>query len=181
MTDQLGPDFDERLQAELERFRPPTPLPQSARFSQPPLRYRRLGGLKVALAMVGALAVLTVVAASAASGTDPSTWPQRAVTTVESVTHVGESSPAPAPEKLPQTQAKPPVKTEPSKTAEPEAEPLEPSRGGSPGQRESHEAPSKQSHGHESSPSPNSDGDHSGTTQTQNGANHDAGESKGDD
>lgn len=118
MTDQLGPDFEERLQAELERFRPPTPLPQTARFRGPQPGYRPFGGMKLALAMAGALAVLTVVAASAATGTDPASWPQRAVTTVESVTHAGEASSSPSPEH--QTQSNVPAQGQPSKTAKPD-------------------------------------------------------------
>ena len=159
MSDQLGPDFDERLQAELDRFTPPTPLPEKARFRQPQRTYARLVGTRLAAALAAGLVVATVMAASAATGTNPSTWPQRAVTTVESVTHVGESNPTPSPET--QAPTKPPAKTEPVKTTAPEHESPEPSDGSRPEPKESPEPSSGQSHDHETSPSPSSDDRHS--------------------
>jgi len=159
MSDQLGPDFDERLQAELDRFTPPTPLPEKARFSLRQPRYRRFGRMQLAVTMAGVLAVMTVAAASAASGTDPSTWPQRAVTTVESVTHVVESNPTPSP--VTQAPTKPPAKTEPVKTTAPEHESPEPPEGSRPEPKDSPEPSSGQSHDHETSPSPSSDDRHS--------------------
>src|SRR5258708_254560 len=54
MSDQLGPDFDERLGAELDRVSPPTPLPANARFHASPSAYRPLTGRKLALASAGA-------------------------------------------------------------------------------------------------------------------------------
>jgi hypothetical protein len=164
MTHRLGDDFEERLRAELDRSRPPTPRPERARFAQPQLGFRRFGRLQLAVAMAGALAVLTVVAASAASGTDPATWPQRAVTTVESVAHVGESVASPSPEKVPQTQSRPPAQSQPSKsqTSLPGSQGTEPSDGSRTDQKESPEASPKQSRVRPSpSPSPNSDDHHS--------------------
>src|SRR2546428_3114730 len=108
MSDQLGPDFEERLRTELDRFRPPTPLPKRARFNRPQPAYRRWGRMQLAVAMAGAPAVPTGLAASAAPRTDPSTWPQRAVTTVEPVPHAGETTASPSPAKAPPTQPKPP-------------------------------------------------------------------------
>lgn len=159
MSDQLGPDFDERLQAELDRFPPQTPLPEKARFGLPQPRYRRFGRMQLAQTMAGVLAVMTVAAASAASGTDPSTWPQRAVTTVESVTHVVEPNPTPSTET--QAPTRPRAKTEPAKTTAPEHESPDPSDGSRPEPKDSPEPSSGQSHDHETSPSPNSDDRHS--------------------
>src|SRR2546425_10785764 len=121
MSDQLGPDFEERLRTELDRFRPPTPLPKRARFNRPQPAYRRWGRMQLAVAMAGALAGLTVLAASAASRTDPSTWPPRAGTTVEAGAHVGGTTAAPSPEKAPPNQSRPPAQSPPPKT--PTAEP----------------------------------------------------------
>ena len=160
MSDQLGAEFEERLRAELDRVRPPTPMPENARFAEPQPRFRRFGRLQLAVGMAGALAVVTVVAASAASGTDPASWPQRAVSTVESVTHVGESGPSPAPEKPSQTESRPPAQSEQSKpkTSEPQRSSPEPSDGSRTDQKESPEATPKESRVRPSpSPSPNSD------------------------
>ena len=164
MSDRLGADFDERLRAELNRFRPPTPMPASARFAVLRPGLRRFGRLHLAVAMAGALAVLTVVAASAASGTNPTSWPQRAVTSVESVAHVGESAPSPSPEKVPQTQSRPPSQSQPSKSNTPQTErdSPDPSDGSRTEPKESPAPAPKQSRDRPSpSPSPNSDDRHS--------------------
>ncbi len=92
MSDQLGPDFDERLGAELERAPAPTPLPANARFNVSPPGYRPLVGRKVALAVAGAVALLMVAATALARSPNPAVW----VSTVESVTHAAESSPSPS-------------------------------------------------------------------------------------
>src|SRR2546428_9708934 len=119
MSDQLGPEFEERGRTERDRRRPPTPLPKRARFNRPQPAYRRWGRMQLAVAMAGALAVLTVLAASAGSGTDPSTRPQRAGTTVESVAHAGENTPSPSPKKGPQTPSRPPAQPAPSQNQTP--------------------------------------------------------------
>lgn len=166
MSDQLGPDFDERLRAALERFRPPTPMPQRARFRRPQPTSYWLGGFKPALAAFGALAVLILmVAATAASGSpDPVVWTQRAVTTVEgtveTVTHVSESSPSPSPVRAPQPQSKPPAQAAPVKTAAPERDSSGPTTGSRSQPKESPEPSPAQSHDHHESPSPNSDESH---------------------
>lgn len=123
MTDQLGPDFDERLKAELDRFEGPTPLPSGARFSQSRTGSRPLEGLKPALVVAGAIAALLVAASAASGSPDPAVW----VTTVETVTHVGPASPSPSPVTSPNAQANPPPRAEPSEAAEPSHESPEPS------------------------------------------------------
>ena len=57
----MGPHFDDRLRAELDRFEGTTPLPETARFSRVQAR-RRLVLLKPALALAGALGILMVAA-----------------------------------------------------------------------------------------------------------------------
>ncbi len=166
MSDQLGPDFDERLRAALERFRPPTPMPQRARFNRPQPTSYRLGGFRPALAAFGALAALILmVAATAASGSpDPVVWTQRAVTTVETtvetVTHVSESSPSPSTERAPQSQSKPPAQAAPLKTADRQRDSSEPTDGSRTEPKESPNPSHAQSQDHQESPSPDSDEGH---------------------
>lgn len=127
MTDQLGPDFDERLTRELDRFVAPTPLPQRARFSGRQMGHRRLGRMKPVLAVAGALAILLVAASVLAGSPDPTVWTRHAVNSFESVTHAGQSSPSP--ESGGSHQVQPPAHTQPSETGEPSHESPEPSGG----------------------------------------------------
>jgi hypothetical protein len=159
MTDQLGPDFDERLGAELDRYVGPTPGPDRARFRQPALRYRRFGGRKTALVAAIALAV-TMVGASAFSGSaDPAVW----VTTVQTVTHVSASSPSPAASQAsPQVPTRPPAHSKPAPAATPAHQSPEPEgdqRGEPSDSPETSPSPS-QSHG---SPSQDSEDRHGGS------------------
>ena len=123
MSDQLGPDFDERLGAELDHGAAPTPLPANARFHVSPPGYRPLVSRKLALTVAGAVALLMVAATALARSPNPAVW----VSTVESVTHVGESSASPSPESSPQAQTPPPAQVQPTRTAEPDSESPEPS------------------------------------------------------
>jgi type IV secretory pathway VirB10-like protein len=157
MSDQLGPDFDERLRASLERFQPPSPLPEGARFSRSRPVARRLRRMQLSLVIAGALVVATFVAASAAAGGPPSTWPQRAVTTVQSVTHVGENPAPSSPEKKPEAPPRPPVEAQPPKAAESSHRSPEPSKDSQTEPRESPDASPNQSHDHGSSPAPHPD------------------------
>src|SRR3989442_4089532 len=104
MSDDLGPDFDERIGAELDRASPPTPLLANARFKMSPSGYRPLVGRKVALAVAGAVAGLIVAATALA----PSPQPPGLVSTRETVTHVAPSSPSPSPANAPQAPPSPP-------------------------------------------------------------------------
>jgi hypothetical protein len=123
MSDDLGPDFDERIGAELDRASPPTPLLANARFKMSPSGYRPLVGRKVALAVAGAVALLMVAATALARSPNPAVW----LSTVESVTHVAASSPSPSSESTPQAQPPPPAHVEPTPTGEPNHESPEPS------------------------------------------------------
>ena len=160
MTDQLGPDFDARLRAELDRLEGPTPLPSSARYSQPRTGYRRFGGMTPALVVAGAVAVLLVAASAVLGSPDPAVW----VTTVENVTRVGPASPTPSPVTSPNTQANPTPRAEPSEAVEPSHESPEPSGGETHSQPvESPEASATPSPEPVETPSPGSDGEHSGS------------------
>ena len=123
MTEQLGPSFDKRLRAELDRFRPPTPRPEMARFSRMPAGYGPLRFLKPATVVVAALALLTVAASAASGSPNPSVWKQRAVTTVEEVTQGAQPSPTPEPVKPPAAQPAPASQPEPSESPEPSGSP----------------------------------------------------------
>src|SRR5216684_6042112 len=114
MSDQLGPDFDERLGAELDHGAAPTPLPANARFHVSPPGYRPLVGRKLALTVAGAVALLMVAATALARSPNPAVW----VSTVESVTHVAASSPSPSPESAPQAQPPPPAPVQTTRTPE---------------------------------------------------------------
>ena len=127
MTDQLGPSFDKRLRAELDRSKPPTPQPESARFSFSPAGYRPWGRLKPVLAVAAALAILMVAATAAFGSPNPGVWTQRAVTTVESVTQTSPPSPTPEPTKAAPIQPVPVTQPEPSEAPEPNRESPEPS------------------------------------------------------
>ncbi len=161
MTDQLGPDFDERLGAELDRATPPTPKPANARFNVSPSSYRPITGRKVALAVVGAVAVLMLGATALARSPYPAVW----VSTVESVTHAGESSPSPSSAARPPVQPAPPAHVvqatkspEPShESPEPPGESPEPS--GSPTPSPEHYQSPSPSPG----PSPSPEGGYSGS------------------
>src|SRR5260370_41708176 len=105
MTDQLGPDFDERLGAELERVSPPTPLPVNARFHAAPSAYRPLTGRKLALALASAGAVLMLGATALARSPNPAAR----VSTVQSAAHARESRPPPSPGGPPSAPPAPPT------------------------------------------------------------------------
>jgi hypothetical protein len=124
MSDQLGPDFDERLGAELDRIDAPTPLPADARFHVSGSSYRPSTSRKLVLAAVGAMAVLMLAATAFARSPNPAVW----VTTVQSVARPVESSPSPSPESAPPVQAPPPARAvQPTRTAAPDRESPEPS------------------------------------------------------
>jgi len=126
MTDQLGPSFDKRLRAELDRFKPPTPRPESARFSRISPGYGRLGFLKPAVAVAAALALMTVAASAASGSPNPSVWKDRAWTTVQEVTQTAPPSPTPEAPKASPIQPEPAVHPGPSEAPEPNHESPEP-------------------------------------------------------
>jgi hypothetical protein len=146
MNDNLGPDFDRRLRASLDRVNGPTPLPENARFSTIKVR-RLLGPLKPALALAGALGILLIAASALAGSPNPGAWTQRAVNSIESVTQAAQPSPSPGSEGSHHAPVQPSTRPEPSETGH---ESPEPSNG-------SEQEPSTSPDGHDSSnpaPSP---------------------------
>src|SRR5260370_2727965 len=93
MTDQLGPSFDNRLRAELDRVRPPTPRPEMARFGLMPAPSRWLVALKPAIAIGAALALLSVAASAASGSPNPGGWHPPALPTATEVTHTTPPTP----------------------------------------------------------------------------------------
>lgn len=169
MNDLRPPDFDKRLRAALDRSRPPTPQPERARYSHAPTGYRRIGRMKPALAVAGALAVLILAASAVAGSPGAGAWTQRAVSTVESVAHVAQPSPTPPPAKSPAAKSKPAAVPAPPKTAEPDRETPEPSHGS---HSQPHSTPSPGAAAtppdeHHQSPSPSSGDWHGGSGHTR--------------
>src|SRR2546425_8039881 len=93
MTDQLGPSFDRRLRTELDRFSPPTPRPESARYNRIPPGYGRLSFLKPAVAVAAALALVAVGPPAASGSPEPVLLEARCATTSLS----GDQNPAARP------------------------------------------------------------------------------------
>jgi hypothetical protein len=172
MIDTLGPDFDLRLKASLDRVHGPTPLPENARFrlGAP----RRLGPLRPVLALAGALGIVLVAATALAGSPNPSVWTKRAVNSIETVTHTGPSSPSPESDPSQHHPLQPPAHTEPSEAAHESPEPSsgsqqEPSGSPSPDGHDSatpasspspSPSPGPEDGAHES-PSPSPSGSHS--------------------
>ena len=167
MSDQLGPHFNDRLRAELDRFEGTTPLPETARFSRVQAR-RRLVLLKPALALAGALGILLIAASALAGSPNPGVWTQRAVNSIESVTQSAQPSPSPESQGSHHAPVQPSTRTEPSETGH---ESPEPSNG-------SEQEPSPSPDGHDSSnpapsptPSPGSeDGGHESPSPSPRGS-----------
>lgn len=124
MSDQLGPDFDDRLRTALDPFEGPTPSPDRARFGGPPRRRSWLGGARPALATAGVVAAVTVAASALSGSASPAVWTHRAMTTVESITGGSESSPSAEPTSSPHSASQPSAHAEPT---EPNHESPEPS------------------------------------------------------
>jgi len=127
MTDQLGPSFEKRLRAELDRSKPTTLRPASARYSRISPGYGRLRFLKTAVAVAAALALATVAASATSGSPNPSVWKERALTTVQKVTQTAPPSPTPEPPKASPIQPAPAAQPEPSEAPEPNHESPEPS------------------------------------------------------
>lgn len=155
MTDQLGPDFDDRLTAELDRFDGPTPMPDGARFSRPRARYAPLGPFKLVAALAAALAVLLVAVSAFAGSPDPGVWTRRAVNSFESVTHAAQPSPSPESGASRNQPAQTPARAQPTKTSAPRRESPEPSGGSDRGPWDSPAPSPWPGPDHHDDPSPN--------------------------
>jgi hypothetical protein len=151
--DPLGPGFDRRLKAALDRVTPPASSPRYAYQAVAGLRPWRLASVVVA---AGAACLLALTAVAATGSPNPVVWTQRAASTIGSVGHAPEASPSPEPSKPPHATphsapSKPVQQTEheaspsPRHSEQPSESPRpEPSDSGNPGG----------DHHSESSPSP---------------------------
>jgi hypothetical protein len=126
----LGPGFERRLKAALDKVVPPSPLLASARYrmSAP----RRIGrAWRFAPALVAAGAAVMAISATAATGSpNPSVWRDRAGTVFQSVTHLPGVSPkavqsAKPPKGTPAGQETGTGRTTPPATHEPQPRPTE--------------------------------------------------------
>ena len=97
----LGPRFERRLKAALDSVVPRTPNFSDARYRS--VRWARSNRpWRLAPALVGLAAIgITALSAAAATGSpSPAVWTQRAVSTIQSVSHIPVTSPS-----LPQSSA----------------------------------------------------------------------------
>ncbi len=93
--DPIGPGFEWRLKAALDRVTPPSSNPRYAATAMGGARTWPAGP---ALLAAGAAMVLLAVTATAATGSpNPAVWAERAGSTIQSVSHPSETVPSPEP------------------------------------------------------------------------------------
>ena len=91
--EMLGPGFERRLKAALDRVVPPSPLLASARYrSAAASRARRPWRFAPALVGIGA-AGMVITAAAATGSPNPAVWKERAGSVIQSVAHFPVASP----------------------------------------------------------------------------------------
>jgi outer membrane biosynthesis protein TonB len=159
--DELGPGFEKRLKAALDRVVPPSPLLSTARYRSAPAwlpsrRWRLAPALAIAVGAAGV--ALTAVAATGSP--NPVIWTERAGFAIESVSHIPGASPkahqSPRPE--PSRGSTPGQETEPSHPTPSSGREVEPSPSPEPTERsEASPRPEPSTTPHEnpeSSPSP---------------------------
>lgn len=106
--DPIGPGFEWRLRAALNRVTPPSP-------SRPRYQTARAGGRPLRLApfalATAGIALLALSATAATGSPNPRVWTERATTTIESVGHAPATvpSPEPSPNKSPESQQRAPA------------------------------------------------------------------------
>jgi hypothetical protein len=106
----LGPRFERRLKAALDSVVPRTPNFANARYHS--VRWARVNRpWRLAPAFVGLAAVgITALSAAAATGSpSPAVWTQRAVSTIQSVSHIPETGPSPPQNAAPAPRGSAPV------------------------------------------------------------------------
>jgi hypothetical protein len=129
--DSLGPGFERRLKAALDAVAPRTPHAYGARYySGRWARARRPWRLATALVGAGAIVLIAISAAAATGSPDPTVWTKRAALTIQSVSHIPETSPNPPPNPAPDPRgaapvAQPPVSSHTLPTSGREAEPTD--------------------------------------------------------
>jgi hypothetical protein len=113
----LGPRFERRLKAALDSVVPRTPNFANARYHS--VRWTRANRpWRLAPAFVGLAAVgITALSAAAATGSpSPAVWTQRAVSTIQSVSHIPDNNPIPPPSNAPDPRGTTPVGQQPVKS-----------------------------------------------------------------
>jgi hypothetical protein len=99
----LGPGFERRLKAALDRVAPPSPLLSSARYrSGAAMLPRRTWRLVPVLVGIGA-AGMALTAAAATGSPNPVVWTERAGSAIQSVSHTSVASPKAAQTSRPQS------------------------------------------------------------------------------
>jgi hypothetical protein len=89
----LGPGFDRRLRAALDRVVPPTPHVMSARYRMLGAPARRALRLVPTLTVVVVVGVVSITAFAATGSANPVVWTQRAAASIQSVSHIPAVSP----------------------------------------------------------------------------------------
>jgi hypothetical protein len=112
-----GPGFEHQLKAALDAVVPPTPFAFRARYrSAEWLRSSRPWRIAPALLGAAAVVVMAVSAAAATSSPNPAVWTQRAVSTIQSVSHIPDNNPNPPENNAPAPRGSAPV-TQPGGTS----------------------------------------------------------------
>jgi hypothetical protein len=88
----LGPGFERRLKTALDSVVPSAPL-FARYFLTTPSQSSRPWRLASALVGIGAMGIMALSAFAATGSPSPAVWGQRAVSTIQSVSHIPESSP----------------------------------------------------------------------------------------
>ena len=153
----MGPGFDRRLKVALDAVVPSAPL-FARYFLTTPARSSRQWRFASALVGVGAVGVMALSAFAETGSVNPVVWTQRAASTIQSVSHIPETSPPPSPTPdahvaapvsqqigTSQVASSPGHQTEPAKTAQPTEKPTE---------KPTESPPSESSHVPEASPPP---------------------------
>jgi len=112
-----GPGFERQLKATLDPFVPPTPFAFRARYrSAISVGSRRSWRLAPALIGAGAVAAMALSAAAATRSPNPAVWTERAVSTIQSVSHIPDNNPNPPENNAPAPRGAAPV-TQPGGTS----------------------------------------------------------------
>ncbi|HEV2033108.1 MAG TPA: hypothetical protein VGU71_02750 [Candidatus Dormibacteraeota bacterium] len=103
----LGPGFERRLRAALDAVAPPTLLISNARYRS--TRSSRPWRLASALVGIGAVGAVAVSAFAATGSPNPAVWTERAASSIQSVTHIPETSPNPPQSPIPDPRLNAPI------------------------------------------------------------------------
>ena len=93
---RLGPGFERRLKTALDSVVPSAPL-FARYFVTTPAQSGRPWRFASALVGIGAVGVMALSAFAETGSANPVVWTQRAASTIQSVSHIPETSPPPSP------------------------------------------------------------------------------------